>query len=1455
MGLAVATSGEIWVAAGTYYPDEIGPSNTNNRDDNFLLKNNVTLLGGFPASGTPGRAQRNWKMNVTKLSGDIDKNKALSNNAYHVLLTYHASSTAVIDGFTITGGNADYYFPYYQGNKPPTEWGGGMMNEFSSPTIINCNFTGNAALQDGGGIFNNNSSPTIINCRFTGNTAVNGGAIFNYHRCSTTLINCSFWGNTASYGGSIYNVGIYEYTASIANSSLINCSFYGSQSPYGAAILNNQYGTATLSNCILWGTSQINNWDAYSSRADVSYSIVQGGYSGTGNKTTDPMFVDPVNGDFHLQFCSPAIEAGNNTVVANIASDADEAVRISHKKVDMGAYESQESRIFYVNPRATGLNTGRSWINAYTKLQDALNFGTTCQSPIDIWVARGTYYADETRLTNSNSRTASFNLKSGVGIYGGFAGTETQLGQRSWVNNTTILSGEIQQDDDYSNNSYHVVNSSSVDNTALLDGFTITKGNADAPGNNKGGGLYNLSSSPMLSHCSFEWNNAVEGGAIYNASGSPDLTNSLFMWNKANYGGAVYNYNNAPVFTSCIFGGNTATLDGGGVYNYGSSSSFTNCSFWGNKAAAGAGMNNFYSQNVRLINCSLGANTATDGGGLFNIMYSPTITNSIIWDNIPNQVRGDAIITWSIVQGGYNGVGNKAEDPQFLAAAGGLLELRGCSPAINSATATGAPNSDAWGKTRPALGGYDMGAYEYQEDGAPGIYFVNQSAAGPVHDGSSWTRAFTNIQEAIDQAATCHSASQVWVATGTYYPNATGINREASFILRNKVAVFGGFDGTETPGPDWTPARRMNKTELSGDIQMDGISTNNSYHVVQSISNDTTAILDGFIITGGSANGNGAYPENSDMGGGLLQENSFPTITNCIITNNYAVSFGGGVGNTISSLPTLANCLFYSNTARWGGAIGNTDYSNVTIINATVTGNTAEKGGAIYNLNTRPTVTNSILWNNTGGQIYTSPGTVPITYSIVQDGYYPGVTNKTEDPKFVSATNFHLQSTSPAIDSGNTAANILYTDLEGLPRKMGLQVDIGAYEFPKPPTPVTQLLFLRCPADYTVFSDPDQCGALADFSGTHAAWASSDEGPVTIIYAPASGTLLPVGNNLITVTATDSTGDTKTCSFTVAVIDVIPPVVTCPVTMNSGSITGQGVVKAINTEECTYLVQGAELDAEARDNCSAPLSYFFSLGGATISGGMLEASSLEGMELNPGNTTITWMVRDAADNESSCSFEVLVSDKTPPVISNVTANPSLLSPSNHKMRDINLSYVATDNCGAVATSVSVTNNESMYGTADGNIDPDWIIVDDHHLQLRAERSGRGSGRTYTITVTATDAAGNKASAATTVIVPHDKADLTTTHRNIAPGEEINSLRLQAFPNPSTDGFTISIQSYSMQPINIEVVDDLGRTIESRRGLPANGNVYLGSTYRPGIYVVQVTQANTIQNCKVVKQGR
>lgn len=138
----------------------------------------------------------------------------------------------------------------------------------------------------------------------------------------------------------------------------------------------------------------------------------------------------------------------------------------------------------YVNDNAAGANNGNDWTNAYTSLQSALA-DANCT---EIWVAAGVYKP----TTVSTNRSASFALKSGVQVYGGFAGTETTLSQRDWAANKTILSGDIDNNDltdpggvvtttahIIGNNSYHVVVATNVDSSAVLDGFIITAGRAD----------------------------------------------------------------------------------------------------------------------------------------------------------------------------------------------------------------------------------------------------------------------------------------------------------------------------------------------------------------------------------------------------------------------------------------------------------------------------------------------------------------------------------------------------------------------------------------------------------------------------------------------------------------------------------------------------------------------------------------------------------------------------------------------------------------------------------------------------------------------------------------------------------------------------------------------------------------------------------------------------------------
>lgn len=261
---AAGQSFEIWVAAGIYKPDRIVNSITpvpNPEDEDyarynhFALKSDVTILGGFEGNENLS-VSRDWEKNQTVLSGDLDGTGDLSNgDAYHVILNINISNTAVIDGFIITGGNAD---STYQSQADVHMWHGGGMNNrnFAHPTVRNCIFKSNFALINGGGMANLNSSPIIYNSFFENNSSSRGGGIAN-SASSPRVTKSLFKGNSSveGYGGAVINADKSRGTYS-------ECTFEDNISQDGGAIANNVNSNITIDKCTFKGNSALKNGGA-----------------------------------------------------------------------------------------------------------------------------------------------------------------------------------------------------------------------------------------------------------------------------------------------------------------------------------------------------------------------------------------------------------------------------------------------------------------------------------------------------------------------------------------------------------------------------------------------------------------------------------------------------------------------------------------------------------------------------------------------------------------------------------------------------------------------------------------------------------------------------------------------------------------------------------------------------------------------------------------------------------------------------------------------------------------------------------------------------------------------------------------------------------------------------------------------------------------------------------------
>ncbi|MBL7793527.1 MAG: hypothetical protein JNK77_14455, partial [Saprospiraceae bacterium] len=421
------------------------------------------------------------------------------------------------------------------------------------------------------------------------------------------------------------------------------------------------------------------------------------------------------------------------------------------------------STIWYVDASAPAGGTGTSWDCAFNNLHSAIDASS---SGHQIWVKAGVYKPAKDGNGNSNpanARTKTFNLKSGVKLYGGFNGSETLLSQRNWNNNSTTLSGDIGTAGNDTDNCYHVVVSVFDNANTELNGFIVTNGNANGTADLSvestivysyhGGGMYQNASSCNVANCTFNNNQAsLSGGAFVNWFGNTtsSITNCIFSGNTCGqHGGGLSVRSCTSTISNCIFNNNSSVFGSLSVKDD-AHATISNCLFSGNLADVGAG---FYIQSTStatLINSTLSGNKTSGDYSTIQIGYQCelTMTNSVIWNNQADNMIGTAgsslstdptgsySISYSLVQGqtpagtgNLDGITYASSDnypgfvtpfnPASAPGTGGDFHLQGCSPIADLGTGAGAPATDLDGAARPFGAAVDLGCFERQSASTP----------------------------------------------------------------------------------------------------------------------------------------------------------------------------------------------------------------------------------------------------------------------------------------------------------------------------------------------------------------------------------------------------------------------------------------------------------------------------------------------------------------------------------------------------------------------------------------------------------------------------------------------------------------------------------------------------------------------------------------------------------------
>jgi len=980
---------------------------------------------------------------------------------------YLNGSDAIVDGLTIRNGYT-------------TSHGGGMYI-MGVATVINCNIAGNESRNQGGGVYCNNQM-FMTNCTIVSNTAVAyGGGVFqgDLHRCNIshnyvnsygggvaratchyceirnnqsnhsgggaregTLNNCIVAGNeTRYYGGGVYS-------ATLKNCTIVNneCSYRGGGT-YSGSIYNSivYYNKDT--------SGRNNNWGG-----TFRYSCVTPYVGGEGNITNAPEIISLNNP--RIASLSPCIDAGLFSYAPGDL-DMDGEPRIWGDNVDMGADE-------YYEPGMTGL------ISTTISLQNeriVKNIPVTITPTVNGKAQGCLVYYENMTFTNqpymlitptnhgtyeicvyawNNQTTAS--SCSTLHVFNGYTTHVSHAGTgispfTNWVSAATtiqeavnacipgglivVTNGVYQTGKSITEgilfNRVSLTNSMALQSVngpthtcikgtgplgsnavrcicvsagSRLVGFTLSNGYTRADINLAeedlcGGAIWG-SEYAMISNCHIRNSHAaLNGGGIYQGC----IVDSLIEHNTAAYdGGGVYA---GQIVNSRILN-NTSSHDGGGIC-YGN---LTNCIVISNSADYGGGAA-WCTNNA----CTIVDNTATwSGGGVYRAISQNSIiyfNNAYDWANYFS-----SICEYTCTTPNPQATGSITNQPLFSTYIPASYHLSPESPCIDAGTNVGL-KIDFEGTPRPLKGSdhvdiaiCDMGAIEYSP-----IHYVAPGGEN-IPPYVFWTTAAHTVQSAIDMG---EFGDTILVSNGLYNSGTSLGTGETS----NRVVVPSGLHVMSTGN--------SSNTCISGSGPMG----NNAVRCVYVYSNASIA---GFTISNGYTRNVSGYPH--DLSGGGIYCETEGRISTCLITDNHAFEYGGGIAKG-----QLVNCLIISNEAANGGGVYNGNIRSCTIC-GNIAGN---EGGGIAHC----TSVNSIIHFNTASSKSNYLNST-LTYSS-STPLPGGIGNISDNPSFATQPLYSLQPGSPCIDTGTNTADLL--DYIMTPRPLdgnndGTAItDMGIYEY------------------------------------------------------------------------------------------------------------------------------------------------------------------------------------------------------------------------------------------------------------------------------------------------------------------------------------------------------------------------------------------------------------------------